>query len=71
MKGADAMAYKDRAAVYLRKSRSDNPAETVEATLARHKKILHEFAVSAGITITGEYEEVVSGEGLFTRPDML
>lgn len=65
------MAYKDRAAVYLRKSRSDNPAETVEATLARHKKILHEFAVSAGITITGEYEEVVSGEGLFTRPEML
>lgn len=63
--------YKTAAAVYLRKSRADNAAESVDETLARHCKILTDYAVKNDITITAVYKEVVSGDGLFTRPEMI
>ena len=63
--------YKTRTAVYLRKSRSDDESETVDQTLSRHLNILNEYAVKNNITVTGIYKEVVSGDGLFTRPEMI
>lgn len=63
------MAY----AEYLRKSRHDNPNETFEETLARHRKLLAEYMVRSGISVLLEdvYEEVVSGDSLYARPQML
>lgn len=58
-------------AMYLRKSRADDASESVETTIARHKKILTEFAAKNGIPIAESYEEVVTGDGLFVRPEML
>lgn len=63
--------YKNRTAVYLRKSRNDSPDETTEETLSRHLNQLTEFAVKNNITIIRIYKEVVSGDGLFTRPKMI
>ncbi len=59
--------------IYLRKSRSDSPLETVEEVLARHEKILQEMAVRKfGHHIPEEniYREVVSGETIADRPEM-
>lgn len=58
-------------AIYLRKSRSDPDDESISETLARHKKTLLEFAKKNKLTITTLYEEVVSGDGLFVRPEMI
>lgn len=60
-----------KTAMYLRKSRSDNDTESVDETLAKHYKLLTEFAQKYNLTITGIYKEVVSGDGLFTRPEMI
>ncbi len=60
--------------MYLRKSRADNPQESVNETLERHERILQETAVR----LTGRpvperyiYREVVSGETINDRPKML
>lgn len=58
-------------AMYLRKSRADDAGESIEATIARHKKILLEYADKNGVLIAETYEEVVTGDGLFVRPEML
>lgn len=58
-------------AMYLRKSRAEELSDTVEETLKRHREILTEYAVQNGLTITGIYEEVISGESLYARPKML
>lgn len=58
-------------AMYLRKSRSDPDDESIDETLARHKKTLLNFAKNNKLTITDIYEEVVSGDGLFVRPEMI
>ncbi len=58
-------------AVYLRKSRADNQSESVCDTLARHKDTLLRFAKENGLSILSFYEEVVSGDSLFVRPEML
>lgn len=60
-------------AMYLRKSRSDNPSETVQEVLAKHRKMLLELAERMEITVADAdtYEEVVSGESLYARPEML
>lgn len=58
-------------AVYLRKSRSDPDDESIEETLSRHKKTLLQFAEENGLIINEIYEEVVSGDGLFVRPQMI
>lgn len=58
-------------AMYLRKSRQDEGG--VEETLRKHKEILLEFAVNNNISISDEdiYKEAVSGESLYSRPEML
>ena len=62
-----------RYALYLRKSRSDDPDKSVEETLRRHREILERYAVENGINLAPQdiYEEVVSGESLYSRPEML
>lgn len=60
-----------KTAIYLRKSRAEEAAETVEDTLKRHKETLLEFAAKNGLIIADIYEEVVSGESLYARPEML
>lgn len=57
--------------MYLRKSRSDNANETVEEVLAKHERILQDFAVRQfGHLISEEniFREVVSGETIEDRP---
>ena len=58
-------------AMYLRKSRSDPEDETTEETLDKHKRTLTEFTQKAGLEISEIYKEVVSGDGLFLRPQMV
>lgn len=57
--------------MYLRKSRAEELSDSVDETLKRHKEILLDYAQNNGLTITGIYEEVVSGESLYARPHML
>ncbi len=57
--------------LYLRKSRADDPNSTIEETLHRHKETLEALAFERGYTILCIYEEVVSGDSLYARPQML
>lgn len=57
-------------AVYLRKSRAEEHM-SLEETLSRHKSALLAYADKHGYRIIEIYEEVVSGESLFARPQML
>lgn len=66
--------YLDEYLIYLRKSRSDNAHETVEEVLSRHEKQLQEYAQKElGFEIKEEniYREVVSGETIDDRPELL
>lgn len=58
---------------YLRKSREDRDAEQngAEDTLARHEYILRGFAERGNIQISRWYKEVVSGETISDRPEMI
>lgn len=59
--------------IYLRKSRADNPNESVEEVLSRHERILQELAIKMlGKKIDEEYifREVVSGETIEDRPEI-
>lgn len=58
--------------IYLRKSRADQEAERLGEgeTLARHKKILLDFAKRSGYTVSDIYSEIVSGETIAARPVM-
>ena len=59
-------------AIYLRKSRADEAAETIEDTLRRHKETLLEFVSrQPNMEICKIYEDVVSGDSLYARPQML
>lgn len=58
------------AAMYLRKSRAEEN-EPVTETLSRHRDELTKYAASNGITIARSYDEVVSGDSLYGRPQML
>ena len=58
-------------AMYLRKSRAEELTDTVDETLKRHKVTLLEFAKKNDLAVSEIYEEVVSGESLYTRPQML
>lgn len=56
--------------IYLRKSRQDNPEESVEEVLAKHELILQEYAqreLGHGIPQDCIYREVVSGESIEDR----
>lgn len=59
--------------IYLRKSRQDDPNETVEEVLEKHETMLQEFALKEfGGRIPEEniYREVVSGESIDDREEM-
>ena len=58
------------AGLYLRKSRMEEGLDTDEV-LARHQKALLDYAKEHGIHIIETYPEVVSGESLYARPQML
>ncbi len=59
--------------MYLRKSRADGENETVSDVLARHERILQEFASKTFGELIPEkqiFREVVSGETIAARPEM-
>ena len=56
--------------VYLRKSRMEEGMDTDEV-LRRHRQALEECAQRHGLTILEYFPEVVSGESLYARPQML
>lgn len=59
--------------MYLRKSRQDDPNETVEEVLAKHETLLQEWAErELGHRISEEYiyREIVSGERISDRVEM-
>lgn len=61
----------DEYLMYLRKSRQDDPNETVEEVLARHEKQLQEYALKEfghRIDEKNIYREIVSGETIEDRP---
>jgi len=63
----------DEILIYLRKSRQDDPNETVEEVLFRHETQLQDFAVrtwGARIPESNIYREVVSGETIDDRPEI-
>lgn len=65
---------KDEIKAYLRKSRSDDALLTVEEVLAKHETILDEWAeknIGEKIAEENKYREVVSGETIDDRPEML
>lgn len=63
----------ERVCLYLRKSRSDIEAEArgEGETLAKHKKALLKTAKSLNLNIIKIREEIVSGESMVHRPQML
>jgi len=63
----------DKYLMYLRKSRSDDPHETVEEVLAKHEHILQNYAMAMldqKIPEENIYREVVSGETIEDRPEI-
>ena len=59
--------------IYLRKSRQDDPRETVEEVLEKHETILQEFALREfghKIPERNIYREVVSGESIADREEI-
>lgn len=64
----------DEIIIYLRKSRADDPLETIEETLAKHERDVNAYLQqSLCVTVPEElrFREVVSGESLDSRPEML
>ncbi|SDE83902.1 recombinase family protein [Sporomusa acidovorans] len=61
------------ACFYLRKSREDQEAEArgEGETLAKHKKALFRLAKENNVKITTVFEEIVSGESVIHRPEMM
>lgn len=57
-------------AIYLRKSRSDDPKAPIEEVLARHEKILLETARKMKLNVVKIFREVASGESISNRPEM-
>ena len=60
--------------VYLRKSRTDDPTLDVAEILAKHESILDEWAekhLGAKVPEENKYREVVSGETIDSRPELL
>lgn len=64
---------KDAYALYLRKSQADQPDESIAEVLAKHRTMLMELADKMGVDVAQAdiFEEVVSGESLYARPEML
>lgn len=58
---------------YLRKSRSDDPALTVEEVLSKHEAMLDEWALQhlgSAVPEENKFREVVSGETIAERPEI-
>lgn len=58
---------------YLRKSRTDDPALSVEEVLSKHEAILDEWSekhLGAKVPEENKYREVVSGETIAERPEV-
>lgn len=71
---AEIFLVNDEYIMYLRKSRADNPHETVEEVLQKHESMLQEKAereLGGRIPEKCIYREVVSGETIDERPEML
>lgn len=65
---------KEEIKAYLRKSRSDDALLTVEEVLQKHESILDDWAernVGGKIPDENKYREVVSGETIDDRPEMV
>ncbi|HRR78062.1 MAG TPA: recombinase family protein [Ruminococcus sp.] len=63
----------DKYLMYLRKSRSDGEHESVEEVLAKHYKILQDYArahLGGAVPEDMIYREVVSGETIQDRPEV-
>lgn len=58
------------AGMYLRKSRAEDGQDT-DTILQRHRETLTEYAAAHGVHIIETYPEIVSGESLYARPQML
>ena len=59
--------------IYLRKSRQDDPRETVEEVLEKHETMLQEYAqkeLGGAIPAENIYREVVSGESIDDRVEI-
>ena len=64
----------DEVFAYLRKSRTDDPALTVEEVLSKHETILDEWAIKhfGGIVPReNKFKEIVSGETIKDRPEFI
>lgn len=71
---SDVFLANDEYLIYLRKSRADNPHESVEEVLQKHESMLQEKAereLGGRIPEKCIYREVVSGETIDERPQML
>lgn len=62
----------DQFCIYLRKSRADAEAEKLGEgeTLARHERILTDFAAREGLPVGKIYREIVSGETIAARDEI-
>lgn len=59
--------------IYLRKSRTDDPALTVEEVLSKHEQMLSDWAernLSGPVPECNRFREVVSGETIEARPEI-
>lgn len=69
----DLVLQPDEVITYLRKSRADNPGESIEEVLQKHENQLREYARYAlNIELCDAYilREVISGETIDARPQM-
>jgi len=56
---------------YLRKSRSDDPNEPIDITLRKHRIALEALSKKLQRPIAKTFEEVVTGDSLYIRPEMM
>ena len=63
----------DEVLIYLRKSRTDDPALTVSEVVAKHEQMLDDYSMrvwNALIPERNRFREVVSGETISARPEI-
>ena len=63
----------DEIIMYLRKSRTDDPALTISETVAKHEQMLDDYCMrtwGAAIPEENRFREIVSGETIAARPEM-
>lgn len=63
----------DEVLIYLRKSRTDDPALTVSETVAKHEQMLDDYSMriwGALVPERNRFREIVSGETIAARPEM-